>query len=234
VTQSIVEPEKVQIDFTKFAWLGAVTPDFRVCYSFGDKGPKTWAEMMSRKEFVLGSTGKGSGNYINGATLKYVFGAPVKQVLGFPGSAEQRIAIERGELDGDCGSLSSIPVDWLRDKKAHVFVRFLERKPPEMPASAAYIGEFAKTDEQRQLLTVLNSGDQIGRPYIASQQVPADRVAILRKAFDDTLTDKDFLADMAKLQQPVYPVAGQEAETIVAAMAKASPAIVKKAREVYQ
>src|SRR4029077_151650 len=64
VTQSIIQPEKVNLDFRRYAWVGVVTPDYRVCYGYGDKGPKTWDEMMHRKEFILGSTGKSSGNYI--------------------------------------------------------------------------------------------------------------------------------------------------------------------------
>src|SRR5215475_9847973 len=60
VTQSIVTPEKISLDFRQYSWVGVVTPDFRVCYGYGDKGPKTWDEMMSRKEFILGSTGKSS------------------------------------------------------------------------------------------------------------------------------------------------------------------------------
>ena len=114
VTQSVFQPDKVQLDFRKYSWIGVVTPDFRVCYGYGANGVKTWDDMMHRKEFVLGSTARGSGSYINSATLREVFHAPVKLITGFPGSAEVRLAIERGELDGDCGSFSSFPVEWLR------------------------------------------------------------------------------------------------------------------------
>ena len=124
VTQSIVQPETVKVDFRNLAWVGVVAADYRVCYGFGPEGVKTWDEMMSRKAFILGSTGKGAGNYINGAMLRQVFNAPVRQILGFPGSAEQRIAIERGELDGDCGAYASIPIAWVNEKKVHPFVRF--------------------------------------------------------------------------------------------------------------
>jgi tripartite-type tricarboxylate transporter receptor subunit TctC len=234
VTQSIIQPDKVQLDFRKYGWIGVVTPDFRVCYGFGPKGVKSWDDMMSRKEFVLGSTARGSGNYINGATLREVFHAPIKQILGFPGSAEQRLAIERGELDGDCGSYSSIPVEWIRDGLAHTFVRFTEKRPPEIPENAAYIGSFAKTDEQKQLLDVLNASDEVGRPFIMSKQVPAERVAIIRKAFNDTMQDKEFLADMAKQQNPVNPMTGEEAEAIVAKMMSAPPAVVAKAKAIYE
>ena len=234
VTQSIVEPEKVNVDFRKLSWVGIVTADFRVCYGFGPNGVKSWADMMSRKEFILGSTAKGSGNYINGATLKYVFNAPVRQILGFPGSAEQRIAIERGELDGDCGSFSSIPVAWINERKAHPFVRFTERKAPEIPESAVFINTFAKTEEQRQLLDVLNAADEVGRPFIMSKQVPAERIAILRNAFNATMKDPAFLADMAKQQLPVHPLSGEEAEAVVARMANVPPEIAAKAKAIYE
>ncbi|MEA2990829.1 MAG: hypothetical protein QOG83_3540 [Alphaproteobacteria bacterium] len=234
ITQSIVEPEKVNLDFRKVGWVGVVTSDFRVCYGFGPDGVKSWDDMMKRKEFILGSTARGSGNYINGATLRQVFNAPVRQILGFPGSAEQRIAIERGELDGDCGSFSSLPVEWVRDRKAHPFVRFTEKRPPEIPESAVFINTFATTDEQRQLLGVLNAADEVGRPFVMSKQVPAQRVAILRKAFNDTMQDKAFIAEMEKQQLPINPMTGEQAETVVGKMMNVPPRIVAKAKEIYE
>ena len=234
VTQSIVQPDKVKLDFRKFSWIGVITPDFRVCYGYGPNGVKSWDDMMHRKEFVLGSTARGSGNYINGAILREVFHAPVKQILGFPGSAEQRLAMERGELDGDCGSYSSIPLEWIRDGLAHNFVRFSEERPPEIPESVAYVGSFATTDEQRQILDVLDASDEVGRPFVMSKQVPPDRVAIIRKAFNETMQDKDFLADMEKQQLPVNPITGEAAEAIVGKMMSAPPAVVAKAQAIYE
>jgi tripartite-type tricarboxylate transporter receptor subunit TctC len=234
ITQSIVTPEKVNLDFRIIQWVGVVTSDYRVCYGFGPKGVTSWDDMMSRKEFILGATGKGSGNYINGATLRLVFNAPVRQILGFPGSAEQRIAIERGEVDGDCGSYSSIPVEWIRDGKAHPFVRFVEKKPAEIPDSAVFINTFAKTDDQKQLLDVLNGADVVGRPFVMSKQVPADRVAILRKAFNDTMKDPAFVAEMEKSQLPLNPMTGEEAEGVVSKLMKVPPNVIAKAKEIYE
>jgi hypothetical protein len=234
VTQSIVQPETVKVDFRNLAWLGVVAADYRVCYGFGPTGVKTWDDMMGRKAFILGATGKSAGNYINGAVLRQVFNAPVRQILGFPGSAEQRIAIERGELDGDCGSISSIPIAWLQEKKVHPFVRFSATKSADVPESAVYIGNFAKTDEQRGLLGLLAGGDEIGRPFVMSKQVPPDRLAILRQAFDATMKDPAFLADLEKLGHPVQPLPGPAAEAIIAKLSAASPEIVKKARAIYE
>jgi tripartite-type tricarboxylate transporter receptor subunit TctC len=234
VTQSIFQPDKVQLDFRKYAWIGVVTPDFRVCYGFGPKGVKNWDDMMHRKEFVLGATARGSGSYINAATLRDVFHAPIKLIQGFPGSSEVRLAIERGELDGDCGTFSSIPVEWLRDGLAHPFVRFTEERPAEVPESAIYIGKFAQSEEQRQLLRVLNAADEVGRPFVMSKQVPAAHVAIIRNAFNETMKDKAFLADMEKQQLPVIPLSGEVAEQIVDKMMNAPPEILAKAKAIYE
>jgi tripartite-type tricarboxylate transporter receptor subunit TctC len=235
VTQSIVQPDRVKLDFRRYSWVGVVSPDFRVCYGYGPKGVASWDQLMHRgKDFILGSTGKGSGNYINGATLRIIFHAPVKQVLGFPGSADQRLAIERGELDGDCGAYSSIPPAWINQGLVHAFVRFTEKRPAEIPKSAVYIGNFAVTNEQKQLLKVLDGGDEVGRPFIMSKSVPADRVAIVRRAFDDTMKDAGFVADMTKQKNPLYPLEGENAEKIVNELISAPPKIVEQAKAIYQ
>jgi tripartite-type tricarboxylate transporter receptor subunit TctC len=234
VTQSVVQPERVGVDFRKYAWVGIVTPDNRVCYGYGPDSPKTWDEMMQRKQFILGSTGKASGNYINGATLREVFHAPIKQIMGFPGSAEQRLAIERGELDGDCGSFSSIPQEWLDKGLAHNFVRFTRERPSEVPESAVYIGTFANSDNQKQLLRLLSGSDEVGRSFIMSKDVPPDHLAIMRKAFDDTVKDPGFVADMEKQQLPVHPIPGDQAEKIVNELIAVPAAIVAQAKPIYE
>ena len=99
ITQSLVQPEMVKLDFRRYAWIGITTPNFRVCYGFGPDGVKSWDDMMHRKQFILGAAAKGSGDYVNGATLREVFAAPVKQVLGFPwqrrGTARRRAGRNR-------------------------------------------------------------------------------------------------------------------------------------------
>ena len=234
ITQAIVQPEKVGLDFTKFGWVGVVSPEFLVCYGFGPKGVKTWHDMMSRKEFILGATARGAGNYITGAALRVVFQAPVKMIIGFPGSADRRIAIERGELDGDCSAIDIIPADWQRDGNAHVFVRFTEALSPRVPDSASYVGKFAKTEEQRELLDLITASDKLGRPFIVSKDVPADRLAILRRAFEETMKDESFRADMAKQHLPVVPLSGTAAGEVLAKLSNLPPVTVARARKIYE
>ena len=234
IVQSVVQPDKVPLDFRKYAFVGVVTPDFRVCYGYGPKGVKSWDDMMSRKEFILGATGKGSGNYVNGATLREVFNAPIKQILGFPGSNEQRLAIERGELDGDCGSYHSLPPNWIREGKVHPFVRFTREKEADMPDSARFIDDFATSQEQKDLLAVVNAEDEVGRPFIVSRDIPADRLAILRKAFDSLMVDPVFKAEMAKQNLPVHPITGPDSDQILARMLRTPRDVADKARKIFE
>ena len=214
ITESVTEPKKTNFKFTDVAFIGSVTRDFRVCFMWHATGVKTWEEAMNRKEIIVGSTARGTGAYVNQAILRNVFGMKVRQIMGYPGSAEQRLGIERGELEGDCGSWSSIPEEWVRDKKINTFVSFSPLKTPDMP-DAPFIGTFAKTQEQKGVLEILTAAGELGRPYIVSNSVPADRIATLRAAFDATMKDKEFLAESAKQNLPVYPIGGVEAADIV-------------------
>jgi hypothetical protein len=142
--------------------------------------------------------------------------------------------VERGELDGDCGGFVGIPTDWIRDGKAHPFVRFAEQLAPGIPESAVYVGALARTDEQRQLLNFLYTADKLGRPFIMSKQVAADRLAIIRAAFSETMRDKAFLAEMDKQQEAVSPLTGEEAEVVYAGMRNVPSSIIAQARKIYE
>jgi len=232
ITESITDPAKVKFNFSEVAWVGSVTRDFRVCYTWHTTGVKNWDDLVKDPEIILGGTGKGTGSYVNGAILRNLFGIKVKHVLGFPGSAEQRLAVERGELEGDCGSWSSVPPEWIRDKKINPIVTFSPAESSELPAGVPYLGTFAKTDEQRAVLEMLIAAGELGRPFIMSKAVPTERLNILRRAFDETMKDAQFLAESQKQALPVNPIDGVEATKIIEQIYKASPAIVAKAKEV--
>lgn len=234
ITRSLVTPERVKIDFRKYNWIGVADGADRVCYGFGPDGVRSWDDMMARSRFVLGTTAKASSAYINGATLKKVFGAPIHWVLGYTGSAEAHLALERGEIDGSCGSFSSIPEDLIIAGRVHAFVRFQEFPPPEVPESAAYIGDFTTNEDQRQLLRVLTGTDQLGRTYIMSKDVPAERVRIMREAFNLTMKDKAFLTDTEKQKIRINPLTGEQAEKIVEELMAVPARIVSDAKEVYE
>ncbi len=232
ITESITEAEKMKFKFTDVSFIGSVTRDFRVCFTWHASNVKNWDEAMSgKKEIIFGSTSKGTGAYINQAILINVFGMKARQILGFPGSNEQRLAIERGELDGDCGSWSSIPEEWIRDKKIYPLVSFSPLRTPDMPSDLPFIGNLAKTDEQKSILEILNAAGELGRPYIVSSGIPTDRLEVLRTAFDATMKDKEFLDEAAKQQMPVYPISGKDALNIINRIYAFPPELIAKARK---
>jgi tripartite-type tricarboxylate transporter receptor subunit TctC len=234
ITDSLTDPEKIKMKFTDVAWVGSVTRDFRVCYVWHATGLKTWDDVKARKEIIFGGTAKGAGSYVNGAILRNVFDIKLRHVLGFPGSAEQRLAIERGELDGDCGSWSSIPDNWIADKKIIPFVSYAAVVSDDMPKDIPYIATFAKNQEQKDILDILGAAGELGRPFIMSKDVPADRLAAIRKAFDETMKDPAFLEDAKKQGVPVVPIGGEEAEKIIKAIYSASPELVAKAKSALE
>ncbi len=235
ITLSIVDPSQANVDFTRFNWIGVVSSAFFVCYGYGPNGVRSWNDMVSRKQFILGATGRGGDNYVAASILRDVFHAPIKLVLGYPGQAERVIEIERGELDGDCGSIASIPIEWLRDGTAHIFVRFSEQRIPEIPETAPYIGTFANSEDNLQLVSFLTGAiDKVGRPFIMSRQVPSDRVAIIRAAFAATMDDPAFRADMQTLRLPVVPLTGDAAQNLIVKMSATPPAIIAKAKSIYE
>jgi tripartite-type tricarboxylate transporter receptor subunit TctC len=217
--------------FSDYQWIGTLLRDIRICYASTASGVKTWEQMMKRKEFLIGNTARGSNAYVNGAILRNVFHAPVRQISGYPGSNEQRLALERGELEGNCGSWTAIPQDWIVNHKIDALVRFSPKRPADMPESVPFVNDLATTPEQKAVLDILNGSGELGRPFIVAKQVPADRVNSLRTALEATLKDQQFLAEAHKQNLLLDPVSGEEAEKIIAAMYAASPELVKKVKE---
>ena len=232
--ESLANPEKTKYDFSKLAWIGSMYPDVRVCYFWHTTGIRTWDDLVARKEINIGATGRGTGAYINAAILKNLFHLNMRIITGFPGGAEQVIAIERGELDADCGSWSSVSPEWLREKKVTPIVTFTEGKVEGLPESVRYLGEFAKTQEQKDVLSLLTAGGELGRPYVMSLGVPADRVQAVRRAFDESMKDPALLGEAAKLNAPILPTRGERATEIIDRIYSAPPELVEKARKVIE
>ena len=234
ITESIAMPETMKVKFSGYRWIGTMLRDIRVCYAWAATGIKNWQDMMARRQFLIGTTAKGSQAYVNGAILRKIFAAPVRQIAGYPGSAEQRLALERGELEGNCASWSAIPPDWIAEHKISPLVRFSPKHPADMPAEVPYVVDLANTKADKDVLTILAAPGELGRPFIVAKAVPTERVRIVRAAFEATLRDAAFLADAQKQSLPVDPVTGEEAENIIATIYAAPPDLAKKVKDVLE
>ncbi len=111
-----------------------------------------------------------------------------------------------------------------------VLVQLSLTRHPELP-DVPLVTDFAKTDEQRQILKMIFARQVMGRPYLAPPNLPPDRLAVLRQAFMDTMTDKDFLADAAKADLEINPVSGADVEKLVKDVYATPADIIAKAKE---
>ena len=210
LSEAITAPERVRLDFRNFAWLGNVSEDVRVCYLRSASGIRNWQDMLARKEVVFGATAPGNAGNVDTAMLHNLFGVKLKQVSGYAGSAEKRLAVEKGEIDGDCGGWTSVPDDWLRDRKINVMIRLSPTLVPGMDPNVPYGGDLVRDAGERKVYDFLTAPERLGRLFMVAGTVPAERVAVLRAAFDAMVVDPAFLAEAAQLRLLVTPMAAGE------------------------
>ncbi|MDX1483196.1 MAG: hypothetical protein R3229_01840 [Alphaproteobacteria bacterium] len=235
VTQSVVTPDKVRFKFTDVSFLGSVTADIRVCYTWGKTGIKNFKDLLARDQVNLGATSKGSSSYLDGAILRNMFGAKIRHVIGYPGSTEQRIAIERGELDGDCGSWGSIPRNWIERKLINVIVRNSTATISEIPASVPFVLDLAKSEADRAVLKVVLAANDVFRPLIMAKQVPAERLAAMRKAVWDTVNDPAFRAEAQRSKREIVnPMRGEDVDKVIAEVYRTPADLIAKAARVIR
>ena len=216
--EPLIGSSPAQFDATKFLWLGSGTNEASVIVTWHTKQIKTWADLIN-KPFNVGGEGTGSDPDVYAMMLKNVFGAKLKLVSGYPGTAEIALAIERGEVDGRASwswsSLKSFKPDWVAEKKVHTPVQLNLEKSPDLP-DVPLIGDYATNERQRQIMKIVLSRQTMGRPFMAPPGIPADRAAGLRKAFDATMADPEFIAEAKARGQEVNPVSGAELDKLLA------------------
>ena len=220
-------------DAQKFNWLGSANNEVSVCVAMKDSGITKFEDLFT-KELTVGGTGASADTDQFPRVLNGVLGTHFKIVQGYPGGNDVVLAMERGEVQGRCGwswsSVKSTHKSWIDDKRMIVLVQLSLTKHPELP-DVPLVMDYAKTDEQRQILKMIFARNVMGRPYVAPPNLPADRVAALRQAFMDTMTDKDFLAEADKMQLEINPVSGAEVQKLVAEVYATPPDVVAKAKE---
>ena len=213
----LLTPKEAKFDATKLTWLGSISTDVNLCVSWSSSPIKSWDDMLA-KQYTVGGTGQGSDPDGYALLMKNVFGAKIKLVTPYPGTNDIDLAMERGEVDGLCGySWSTIKIQhaaWLKEKKLNLLVQAALAKSPEL-ADVPLVMDFAKTPEQKAVVTLVVAGQQMARPYFAPPGIPADRAQALRQAFDDTMKDADFLAEAKKSNFDIDPVSGAQIERLL-------------------
>jgi tripartite-type tricarboxylate transporter receptor subunit TctC len=229
----ILAPEGAKFDGPQFTWIGSANNEVSVCVAWHAVGITKFEDLLSR-QMTVGGTGASADTDQFPKIANSVLGTKMKLVSGYPGGNDVVLAMERGEVQGRCGwSWSTVKAthrSWLADKKIVILVQLALEKHPELP-DVPLIGDFAKTDEQRQILRLIFARQVMGRPFLAPPGIPQDRAQVLREAFMATMVDKDFLADAEKAQMEITPVSGEEVQKLVAEIYRTSPEIAKRAAQ---
>jgi len=222
----------VDYDLLKGAYIGNTTNSPIVLASWHTAAVKTFEDAM-RTELILAASGAGSANTHVPRMMNELLGTKFKIVGGYPGGNEMYLAMESGEVQGRAtqnwaGWKSQRP-DWLRDRKLNLLAQAGNRKHPELP-DVPLLRDFAKTPEDKQVLGIYFDTMDMARPFWIGPDIPADRVAALRKAFDATMADTDFLAEAKRMIIDIEPTPGEEVQRIIASVINAPEPIMKRAR----
>jgi tripartite-type tricarboxylate transporter receptor subunit TctC len=225
-----------QFDAQKFEWIGAPAKLEAVCALMKASGVTDVKQWMAAKTLVkLGATGPGSETYDVPKVLGAALGLPMQVVSGYKGMADIRVAAESGELSGTCWGWEAMKVQWskaLESGDSKVVVQALAKAHPDLPKVPLAI-EVAKNDEAKQLIQVgIHDQSAILRPYALPPKTPQDIVRTMRAAFQDTMKDPQFIAEMKQAKLSVDSLDGQEIERIVSGMFRLDSALVGKLRDI--
>jgi len=226
--------KSVDIDATKMVWLGSANSEVSTCVSWRASGIDD-LKMASTKGMVIGSSGPNATDTLMARLLNAVAGTKIKVILGYPGSTEVHLAMERGEVTGRCGlgwdSIVSRYYRWIENKKINILVQLAEKKHPALP-KVPWIMEFAKNDTERQMLRVFTIPNEMGRPFFMRPGVPRDRVKALQAAFMKALQDPELLGEAKKMHLAITPLSGETAEKLVQEVYATSAEALQLARSI--
>ena len=224
----------VKYETAKFTWIGRVASGVNVTAMWNTSKIKTIDDAM-KTESTLGATGTGSTVFIYPNVLNRVMGTKFKLVMGYGGSNEAMLAMERGEVDGHSTSweaYKSAHPDWIKDHKMNVVVQYGLTRHPDLPDVPTCV-EFAKTPEQKQILSAVVNATEIGKSVLSTPGVPADRVEALRTAFTEMTKDPEFIDELEKMRVELTPMSGAKLQELVQEVGNLSPDLIGKIKAVY-
>lgn len=231
-THQVLDGRGARYDAAKFNWIGALVDRNQTFAVWHTAGVKTFADLKT-KEVIAGATGEGSSGFRYPTAINNIFGTKIKIIKGYKSTDEIRVALQRGEVNAQATSLGSYLTEnpeWVTEKKM-IFLLQIGTKRDPLIADAPLWTELAQNPEDRAVLNLIGGAINLGRPFLAPPGLPAERVALLRKAFNATVNDPAFKADADKQRLTVNPLTGDEVANIVQETVNASPAVVARAKK---
>jgi len=221
-----------KFDIHKIQWLGSAGGEVAVTVAWHTARVKTIDDLF-KQELIVGAVDPGAENYLIPNALNNLLGTKYKIVTGYASQDPIFLAMERGEVEG-CGnsSWSNLPLvhpQWFAEKKVNILLQLGLEKNKDIP-EVPLVMDFAKTEEQRQILTVLMGPKQFAYPYFMAPGIPPDRAAALETAFLDTMQDKDFKEEIRKIRGEFQPSSGAEMQRFFDQIYALPPDTVEKTR----
>jgi len=234
----IGDKDKANFDSRKFNFLAsASTANGVTCFVRSDAKVQSFQQVFT-EPLIVGASARGSAIGDTPRVINNWLKTKFKIVSGYNGTPDTIIAFERGELEGICGlQIGDLPrqVPSWNEGKVKVIVQIGMRSDEELnKLHVPEIWDFLKDPADRTVGELVFAQLEFGRPFVAPPNVPADRVAALRKAFDDTFKDPQFLADVDRLKLELDPRSGADVQALVAKLFEAPPELVARAREIVE
>jgi tripartite-type tricarboxylate transporter receptor subunit TctC len=229
--EPLVGTANARYEADKFTWIGSISNEVSVCATSPKSPVKTFEDALI-KPFTVAGEGAGSDPDTYAKLVQNLFGAKLKLVTGYPGGNEMTLAVERGEVDGRCGwswgSIKATRPDWISgDQKLNVLLQLGVERSSELPDVPTAF-EKAADQRQREIVKLVVSRQILARPFAAPPGIPEERKQALRKAFDATMKDPDFLKEAKTLE--VNPVSGAEIDKLIAELYATPKEVVEQAR----
>jgi tripartite-type tricarboxylate transporter receptor subunit TctC len=210
----VIAPDPVRYDSNKFNWVGNIEKATGTILTWRSSKTKTMQDARER-ETPMAGTGKNSIIYQLLTLSNKLLDTRFKVVLGY--NTGRVLAVERGEVDGTGSTLQNIPA--MAPNAPERLAKY-----PDVPTMV----ELAKTSEARQMLEFWMYQSATARAVFMPPEVPADRVELMRRAFDKTMQDPAFLAEVTRLQTQVEPSNGEEVQEAVRRIISTSPEVAAK------
>jgi len=231
LTAQLTAPGAATFEAGRLSWIGSITTDPFVGYVWHTTPIKTLADTRTT-EVIMGGVSVGSASVDYGILARDLFGLKLKLVNGYKSSNDVKLAMERGEVQGafanGWSSIRNAEPEWIRDGKIRIIVQHGFQPLPELPDVPLLIS-LARSDSDRQALMFMLARQEAAKPYFAPPDVPAERLAVLRRAFDATVRDPHFQALAAKASLTIEgPMTGEELAALVAKVSKTPPEVVAR------
>jgi tripartite-type tricarboxylate transporter receptor subunit TctC len=234
-TAPLLQPVGVRFEATKINWIGSTNRETQATY-FWHNAPIAAFDDAKTTEVVIGAQAPGSTQFDYPMLSNTLFGTRFKVITGYESTSKINLAIERGEVHGtwaNWSTLKALSMNWLTEKKIKILVQWALKKHAELP-DVPLILEHAKTPEQKQALELALARLEFGRPFLMPPNVPPERVQAVRRAFDATMKDPEFLAEAEKLKIEIDPLSGEQVAELVAQIYKTPAETVERVKAAFE